>query len=257
MDNNQLSKAWSSENAVKYYLEHRDSVNELYKSEKHFMQTILAKGKTVLDVGCAAGGFSKIVRQYNKNAEYTGVDISSQMIAEARKRFSDNKFYVCNGENLDFSDNSFDVCICFGVLHMTERWKQLLAEAWRVCRGTLLFDLRIVEKEGICDANLSYQRIEFGMEWDGVSKAPYIVADLDGVVDYLAKMRPKIGALSSYGYWAPVSKMTVSKYKEVCMSVFCLSKPGVNNDFDWRLPLGVPEDIKQKIFLGVKNGDKK
>jgi SAM-dependent methyltransferase len=248
MDNDQLAKSWSSENSVKYYLEHRDSIKELYESEKFFIESVLKSGRTVLDVGCAAGGFSKIVRQYNKNLEYAGVDIAPQMISLAKKRFPEDKFYLCSGEKLDFPDNSFDICICLGVLHMTERWKELLSEAWRVCRNTILFDLRVVSEEGICNADLSYQRLEFDMEWDGISKVPYVVVSLKETVDCIANMNPKIKSLSSYGYWAPVSKMTVSSYRDVCMSVFCIGKNNPVGIFDWRLPLKISKNFKQRIF---------
>lgn len=248
MNNSELARSWSSKNATRYYLRHRDNVKELYESEKYFMENVLRNGRAVLDIGCAAGGFSKIVRQYNNNAEYVGVDISPQMIKMAREKFPQDKFYVCNGEKLDFPANSFDICICFGVLHMTEGWKELLSQAWRVCSGTILFDLRIIDKEGICDAGRSYQRLEFDMEWDGVSRVPYVVVSLEEVIDYLANMTPGIELLNSYGYWAPVSKMTVSKYAQVCMSVFRLGKNNGNSVFDWRLPLGSPAYIKQKIF---------
>lgn len=248
MDNDQLVRSWSSENVLDYYLKHRDNTKELYDSEKIFIKDALKNGGSVLDIGCAAGGFSKIVREYNKNIEYTGVDISPQMISLAKKRFPNDKFYLCSGEKLDFPDNSFDTCICFGVLHMTERWKELLSEAWRICRGTLLFDLRLVDKEGICDAELSYQRLEFDMKWDGISKAPYVIVSLLDAVDHVASLAPKARSLSSYGYWAPVSKMTVSKYKDVCMSVFCLSRDGRSGILDWGLPLDAPGDLKQKLF---------
>lgn len=85
MNNSQLAKSWSSENAIKYYTEHRDSVKELYESEKHFIERVVKNGRTVLDIGCAAGGFSEIIRKYNKNLDYTGVDISKAMIDQAKK----------------------------------------------------------------------------------------------------------------------------------------------------------------------------
>lgn len=248
MKNEQLAKFWSSENAVRYYLTHRDNTDELYKSEKYFIQDAFKDTKNMLDIGCAAGGFSKIVRQYNKDINYVGVDISPAMISEAKKRYNKSNFYLCDGERLDFPEGFFDLCICLGVLHMTESWRKLLAEAWRVCRGTLIFDLRIVEGEGVCDAALSYQRLEFDMEWDGISKAPYVVVNLDEAMNYIIGMEPEMRSLSSYGYVAPVSKMTVSRYRDVCMSMFCLKKKGNKKIFDWKLPLKVSDQLKHKYM---------
>lgn len=230
---------WSAENVVDYYLTHRDKISDLYPSEKFFLEEVLRKGKSILDVGCAAGGFSEIVKKYNKNINYMGVDISCRMITKAKKRFPDNNFFICDGQVLDFADNSFDIVLCFGVLHMTENWRKLLREQWRVCRNTLLFDVRLVEDKGVCDVSQSYQRLEFDGKWDGVSKAPYIVLNINQIIVLLNGLEPKVGNIKSYGYWHKVSKTTVSRYDTVCMSVFCLGKEG-KGDFDiqnWKLPI--------------------
>jgi SAM-dependent methyltransferase len=238
---------WSSRNVVDYYLKHRNKVDDLYQSEKFFMEESLRKGKSVLDVGCAAGSFSEIVKMYNKNLEYTGVDISASMIYEAKRRFPDDSFFTCDGRTLDFPDNSFDIVLCFGVLHMTENWKKLLTEQWRVCRETLLFDVRIVEDKGICNAEESYQRLEFDGNWDGISKAPYIILSLDEILGLLTAMEPKVRTLKTYGYWHPVSKSAVSKYKTVCMSVFCLGEKGKGdlNIQSWKLPIKLPTKLEK------------
>lgn len=220
----QYARSWSSRNAVNYYTAHRDTVDELYPSERYFIKDLLRKGSSLLDIGCAAGGFSKIAKGCNKGLEYTGVDISPDMIRQARRRFPRERFYLSDGENLDFADDSFDICVSLGVLHMTEAWKRLLAEAWRVCRDTLLFDLRLVDRGGVCDPKISYQRMEFGGRWDGTSKAPYIVVNVAEALRVIKGLEPKVKTLKSYGYWHRVSAATVSTFDEVYMSVFCLEK---------------------------------
>jgi len=249
MNNNQLAKSWSSKNAVEYYLNHRDTIKGLYNSERYFIKSFLKNGNTILDIGCATGGFSKIVRQYNKKIEYAGVDISPRMIDLAKKRFPKINFRLCSKERLDFPDNSFDMCICFGVLHMTESWKELLAEAWRVCNNAILFDMRLLGIGGVCDARISYQRLEFDAEWDGASKAPYVIVALKEAMDYIMDLKPAARSLGSYGYWAPVSKMTVSKYRDVCMSVFFLGKKKRVTAFEWQLPLEYPGRLKRGRFI--------
>lgn len=240
--------AWSSENAVNYYVSHRYSVDDLYKSEKYFLENAVRAGKNLLDVGCAVGGFSKIVKKYNKDIEYTGIDISPRMIDKAKKLYPNDNFRLCNGETLDFPDNSFDAVISFGVLHMIENWRSLLMEAWRVCRGSLIFDLRIVNGTGVCNAGESYQRLYFDGKWDGVSKAPYVVVGLDEITDRLIEMRPEIRSLRTYGYWHPVSEMTVSRFDLVCMSVFCLNKTGDKKNIDWKLPMDLPERLAKETI---------
>jgi len=242
--NKRIIRSWSSKSAVKHYLGHRGKLSELYRSERYFMQEALKKEKSMLDIGCAAGGFLKIARRYNKNIDYTGVDISPTMIDEARGRSPNGKFCLTNGETLDFPDNFFDVCLSFGVFHMVENWKRLLAEAWRVCRNTLLFDLRIVKKKDARDKDASYQRLEFNEKWDGISRAPYVVLGVDEAVRHIVSLKPRIKSFKSYGYWHPVSKSTVSRYSMVCMSVFCLRKKAPKESFEWRLPFEVPFRLK-------------
>ncbi len=247
---------WSSRNVIDYYLKHRNKVGELYLSERFFMEESLKECKSILDVGCAAGSFSEAVKMYNKNLEYTGVDISASMICEAKRRFPDDSFFICDGQTLDFPDNSFDIVLCFGVLHVTENWKKLLAEQWRVCRKTLLFDVRVVEDKGICNAEESYQRLEFDGKWDGVSKVPYIILRLEEVFSLLMSMEPKVRTLKTYGYWHPVAETVVSKYKTVCMSVFCLGKEGEGdlNIQSWKLPIELPTKLRKYCNVRQEEG---
>ncbi len=247
MKNSGYAKSWSSENAVNYYVSHRYSVDDLYKSEKFFLEDAVKTGESLLDVGCAAGGFSKIVRTYNKDLKYTGVDISQKMIDEAEKRFPNDNFSFCNGMELDFPDNSFDIVVSFGVLHMTENWQVLLSEAWRVCRDSFILDLRVVNGNGVCSADTSYQRLEFDGEWDGVSKAPYVVVGLDEITDLVINLKPGIQSLSTYGYWHTVSGMTVSPFESVCMSVFSMKKDSDSHNIDWQLPLDIPERLRDRL----------
>lgn len=247
MKDRELAEAWSAKNAVNFYLTHRDSIDGLYDSERHFLENAVKNGGSLLDIGCAAGGFSKIVITYNRDISYTGVDISPAMITAAKKKFPQNKFFLFNGKKLSFPNESFDICVAFGVLPMTERWIELLKEAWRVCRGTLLFDLRLAEKDGVADAKLSYQRIEFEGVWDGVSKTPYVVVNADEAADVIRSLRPGAKSVTAYGYWHDVSKSTVSVYKNVCMSTFCLEKRGKSSPVEWKLPLDIPDRLKQRL----------
>lgn len=236
---NHIMEPWSAKNVVEYYSTHRDNIDDLYTSEKYFLEEVLKRVGSVLDVGCAAGGFSEIAKSYNPDIKYTGVDISSNMISEAKKRFPANDFFMCDGRVLDFPDNSFGAILCFGVLHMTENWKELLREQWRVCRNTFLFDVRLVEGNGICDVGRSYQRLEFDGNWDGISKAPYIILNFNDFMSFIENLVPGAGNIRTYGYWHQVSKSTVSTYDNVCMSVFCLEKEGPCG-FDiknWKLPI--------------------
>jgi ubiquinone/menaquinone biosynthesis C-methylase UbiE len=256
MKQRSIVHSWSSDNVVKYYVSHRDSSETLYRSEKVFLQEALLNAAAVLDIGCAAGSFSRIVHEFNKTIQYTGVDIAPRMIAEAKKRFPDDRFFLIDGHKLPFADKVFDAVICFGVLHMTENWKTLLAEAWRVCRGSLLLDLRITDSVGVCDMESSYQKLEFEGVWDGVSKAPYIVVNINDFMKQLVSLQPEVSALKAFGYIHPVSEMTVSRFQEVCMAAFHMKK-SENRGLQitsWNMPI-VPDLSKFRdiVQIGIED----
>lgn len=76
------------------------------------------KNKKVLDIGCAAGGSLALLRK--KGALVTGIEISKDACRAAFKRF---RLEVINKslENIQLSDESFDVVMMFDVLEHLQR----------------------------------------------------------------------------------------------------------------------------------------
>jgi ubiquinone/menaquinone biosynthesis C-methylase UbiE len=72
----------------------------------------------ILGLGCGSGlDFELLNQQLSSDFEYTGFDISSEMIAQANAKHSNKKnaqFLVMNMENISyFPSNEFDVAISF------------------------------------------------------------------------------------------------------------------------------------------------
>lgn len=229
--------AWASETTIHHYATHRCRLSDIYPSERYFLDDAILNAVSVIDIGCAAGGFSQALREIKPDIAYTGVDVTSAMIESARNQFLEEKFQVIDGRKLPFPDDHFDVAICYGVLHMTMDWRELLAEGWRVCRKALLFDLRLTESEGVCDAKISYQKLAFGSDWDEESTAPYIILNHKDALSVLGSLTPAFSSMQVYGYYNTISGNTVSPYRDVCMSAFCLQKnierKGITR---WELP---------------------
>ena len=110
------------------------------------------KGKRVLEVGCGIGtaavGFAR------EGAIYTGVDISSESLILARKRFDcyglKGTFIELNGENLSRclteEMGKFDFVFSFGVIHHTPNPRKVIEEIRKVINPDGLFRLMLYAK---------------------------------------------------------------------------------------------------------------
>jgi SAM-dependent methyltransferase len=111
-------------------------------AEEEFIDHLqLQPGTRVLDVACGTGNTAIPAAQ--KGAKVTGVDIASNLLAQARERARQAgvgaEFRDGDAEQLDFPDASFDIVISvFGAM-FAPRPERVAAEFLRVCRpgGTI------------------------------------------------------------------------------------------------------------------------
>ena len=89
-----------------------------------------------LDIGCGTGRFLNF-------ANY-GIDISSNMIMEAKLKFPEKNIQLGSLSNIPFADNYFKSALCFHVImHLNKiETTAFLNEAHRIIekKGTLIFD---------------------------------------------------------------------------------------------------------------------
>jgi ubiquinone/menaquinone biosynthesis C-methylase UbiE len=86
----------------------------------------------LLDVGCGSGYFSKLA--VDKEINVTGLDATSELIAEAKKRVPTANFLVGEMEELPFEEKSFDVVCGFNSFQYAADIKNALMEAKRVLK---------------------------------------------------------------------------------------------------------------------------
>ena len=77
-----------------------------------------ARGDRVLDLGCGTGALTAQVLEQDPRRQVTGLDLSEQMLAQARARLGDRvKLIQGDSECLPFPDGSFDVVYCCDSFH--------------------------------------------------------------------------------------------------------------------------------------------
>jgi ubiquinone/menaquinone biosynthesis C-methylase UbiE len=122
---------------------------------KHFINPTFhdllgdVKGKSVLDLACGEGHFSrKLVEQAKGDIQITGIDASKKLIDIAEKKnepFSHSiRFQVGDASRLDgLPSNSFDVAICNMALMFIKRFEETIQEVARVLKpqGHFIFSL--------------------------------------------------------------------------------------------------------------------
>jgi SAM-dependent methyltransferase len=85
-----------------------------------FADSVYLAGKTLLDVGCGLGDLRAYLRLRNIPADYTGVDVSENMVQAALERQPDGRFLCADvfGETSFFPPAAFDVVFCSGIFNL-------------------------------------------------------------------------------------------------------------------------------------------
>lgn len=92
------------------------------------------RGRKILDYGCGTGRWVDFFR--GLGMEYTGVDLSPEMVRIASARFPDVYFASLLGEGLPFPSRTFDVVCSIAVIHHNryEEQASILRELSRVIK---------------------------------------------------------------------------------------------------------------------------
>ena len=96
---------WSKNKKQTYYRESSDNLLKLIKSVPH---------KSILEVGCAQGDFTKELLKIS--SDVTGIDVSEREIKRARKNAPGAKFHAVPLEDYN-TNKKFDVIVCSEVIY--------------------------------------------------------------------------------------------------------------------------------------------
>ena len=86
----------------------------------------------LLDVGCGSGYFCKLA--VDKKIDVTGLDATTELVDEAKKRVPAANFHIGEMEELPFEEKSFDVVCGFNSFQYAADIKNALLEAKRVLK---------------------------------------------------------------------------------------------------------------------------
>jgi len=215
---------------MNYWIKNRSILADLYKSEKYFFEKILPNVGSVLDIGCAAGGSALFCREIRTNLQYFGIDVSSNLIDIAKKRFAESKytsFFHYDGETIPFEDSTIEFVFSFGVFHHLINWKELIAEALRVSSKYFLFDIRCWQNSSIVDGQTSFQKLALSGEWDQKSTIPYNLISFNELLDFLKNFKSAGHNVNVFGYWGKPTSLAVTPANEVLMTSILIEKNSI------------------------------
>lgn len=233
-----------SRELLSFYENHRNRPEDLYPSELHFLPWLAERVDSVLDVGCAAGGFRTIWQSFAPGIRYEGVDLSPSLVEAARRPHPDTTFHVGDAvDGIDLPDRDADVVQALGWLHWVPEWERALTELWRLTDRFLFFDARAFSGAG---ARVGRQRLELGGSWDGETATPYLVVPWEDLARKVAAFRPR--AVRARGYWGAPAASAEDVPESVCFVVFVVER-GSGRDaplLELDLPFDWPETEKER-----------
>jgi SAM-dependent methyltransferase len=216
------SDAWTD---VAGFFDHeRATTAQVYPSEWFFLKDRLREGISVLDVGCAQGGFAGVLGEHLTDFTYTGIDISAEMVARAQARHPRHRFLqVAESHWPELAGERFDLVLVLGILHLHEGWRDTVASAWAQTGGCLLMDLREHEGATVEDKAVSSFRMDFGGA-GGTARLPYVIVNSGEALATVRRLTPGARRISHYGYLHPVSGSADTPVAEVMANVWCIER---------------------------------
>jgi len=106
----------------------------------------IQSGNSVLDVGCGFADFKYWFEKLDGSLNYTGIDLSPDLLAEAERRHPDARLIEGDLFDGDFLERSFDWVILSGALNEQlhddgDYARRSIARMFKLCRKGIAFNL--------------------------------------------------------------------------------------------------------------------
>ena len=219
-------KYWGLKPSIEYFKSKRKNINHLYKGERKIFSKVIFEKCSILDIGCAEGGFIKIIKSFVKNFDYTGVDVNRKMINLAKKKNPKHKFYEKNDFYQKFRYKKFDIVLILGLLHLNKEWKKILLKDSKFSKKYLIFDLRETNKKSLENIKKSYFRMNFNSKIKKYRKIhiPYNILNSKKVGSFLDNKLKTFKRKILIKYKGKPSVNAKTSHKVVTFSNYCLEK---------------------------------
>jgi SAM-dependent methyltransferase len=129
-------------------------------------------GRTVLDLGCGLGGYTKALAE--RGLEARGIDVSPEYVERARELGVEADLY--DGRRLPYDDDGFDTVAMLEVLEHLEEPAALLRDAHRVARRGVLVSVPN------CTQDFGKVPVEFSHMLDVDHRQWFTVESLDALL---------------------------------------------------------------------------
>ena len=220
-----LAALWSTPGWVEFYETRRGTTQDIYPSEWLFLKDLLVEGISVLDIGCAVGGLASVLSEHLMRFDYTGVDLSKDIIERAKQKHPHHRFRVVGEADLSvLADARYDLVVCLGVLHVNRRWRELIAAGWARTEQCFLFDLRETSGATVEDETVSYFSVDTLLQTSVPARLPYNIINTAEALRTLVDLCAGATGIQHYGYLADASPAAVTPTKQVFMNTYRIDK---------------------------------
>lgn len=124
------------------YLCNLKAWKDIENAHKDIFDKEIKSTDKVLDAGCGYGRMA----QFFSDGNYTGVDISTDLLTVAREDYPSHSFIETSLDSLPFKDKEFDVAFCISIKAMIannlgeEIWLNIENELKRVAKKVLILE---------------------------------------------------------------------------------------------------------------------
>ena len=133
----------------------------VYRVLAEAVQATGAADGRIVEVGCASGYYSEVLAHLlGRPVDYTGIDFSAELIAQARRYYPATPFAVGDACALDLPDGACDVLISGGVLAHVPDYRRAMDETARVTRQWAIFHRTPVIQRS---ATTYYTKLAYGV----------------------------------------------------------------------------------------------